>query len=365
MWSEDGSIYTYQAIWHGSIRSIGLGYNGYLQLPPRLLALPTPYFSLRYLALYFALTTAIIGALLAWNVYHLSKGWVTSPGMRVVLASFVVLMPALGLESTATATNSIWVFLAVLPWALISLEESRRDTALRAVLAFLGATASALSLLFIPLGLGWLAYRRTRSALVVVGVMIAGDVIQGVVALTTHTAANSLSKAVNNPSHLRDAIGARVFGVFLFGTRWEAELWRANWRVVIVIAPLVVLAALALLLPGAERAVQAMAVTFTVLAVLLFAVPAWGRGTFGIGMVEGGRDALVSSRFSVVPVMLLASAFAILLTPAAASRRLSTRIGQPIFAVQVAVLLIVCFSLTTYRGTDPSWTSRVDRVLAQ
>ena len=108
-----------------------------------------------------------------------------------------------------------------------------------------------------------------------------------------------------------------------------------------------------------------MAGAFTALAVVLFAVPAWGRGTFGLGMVQGGNDALVSSRFSVVPVMLLASAFAILLSPGVAHRRLATRIGRPIFAAQVAVLLVVCFSLATDRGTDPSWTSRVDRVVGQ
>ena len=53
-----------------SIRSFG-GTTAILQVPPRLLAIPTPFFSLRYLALYAALAATAVGALLAWSVYHL------------------------------------------------------------------------------------------------------------------------------------------------------------------------------------------------------------------------------------------------------------------------------------------------------
>src|SRR5206468_160144 len=112
----------------------------------------------------------------------------------------------------ATTTNSIWVFLAVLPWAIISLEETQRATALRAVLAFLGATASALSVLFLPLALGWLAYRRTRSAVVVVVCFLVGEAVQGLVALTTdNPAASPYFGGAKDVAQLRDGIGARVF----------------------------------------------------------------------------------------------------------------------------------------------------------
>ena len=73
VWSEDASIYTYQAVWHGSLDSLFRGYAGYLQLPPRLMAVPTPYFSLRYLSVYDALISTVTGALLAWSTYILSR----------------------------------------------------------------------------------------------------------------------------------------------------------------------------------------------------------------------------------------------------------------------------------------------------
>ena len=316
VWQEDGSVYTHQAIWHGAVRSIGFGYGGYLQLPPRLIAIPTPYFSLKYLALYCALVAAIIGAFLAWSVYHLSRGWVSSRLVRVVLASFVVLMPSLGWEVTGSTTNTIWVFMAVLPWALVSMEETRRDVALRSVLAFLGATASGLSLAFIPLSLGWLAYRRTRSTLIVVTSFLVGAAIQGGVTLSSR-AKPKYYPTVRNLSQLRDDVVARTFGVFLLGPRWETDLWKGDGRFVVFLAPLIVLALLMLLVPGLGRRTQVMAGVFTVQAIVMYVVPVWGRGTNGAD-VEGGI--YFAQRYSVIPVMLLASAFAILIAPTSVSQ---------------------------------------------
>jgi drug/metabolite transporter superfamily protein YnfA len=176
VWAEDGSIYTHQAI-IGGFDSLFRGYNGYLQLPARLIAIPTPYFSLRYLGLYMSLAATITGALLAWSLFHLTQSWLPSRLLRVTLASFVVLAPAVGIESTATVTNTIWMFLAVLPWALVSFEERSRDTVLRSALVFLGATSSLLSVIFVPLGVGWVFYRRTRATWAVGAAFIAGLVV--------------------------------------------------------------------------------------------------------------------------------------------------------------------------------------------
>ena len=158
---------------------------------------PSP---LRYLSIYLAFVAVIAGGLLAWSLYHLTRSWLSSRLLRVALASLVVLMPAFGWESTANITNTTWMFLAVLPWALISLEERGRDTVLRSVLAFFGATSSALCLIFIPLALGWLVYRRTRSALIVVVSFFVGVAIQGAVTLSSPPVANG----VHSSSILRE-----------------------------------------------------------------------------------------------------------------------------------------------------------------
>ena len=122
----------------------------------------------------------------------------------------------------------------------------------------------------------------------------------------------------------------------------------------------------------ANRRAQVVAGSFTLLAVVFFAIPAWGRGTIYLGLgpsliVNGYHDTWNEPRFSVVPVMLLASAVAILIAPtmsrALARRDLIQRRGIPAFALWFVIVMAVSFSQASLRGFDPSWTGRVDRVL--
>ena len=360
VWAEDGTIYTHQAVFGGGVHSLFRGYYGYLQLPPRLIALPTPYFSLRYLALYMSFAATITGALLAWSLFHLTRSWLPSRLLRGTLASFVVLAPALGIESTATVTNTIWMFLAVLPWALVSLEERTRDTALRCALVFLGATSTLLSVVFLPVAIGWVAYRRTRSAWTVGIAFFAGLLVQTIVALSARQ-----STIASRAGVLAEATSVRVFGAFFLGTRWESAWWRADWLSLVVLGPLAFLVLLLALGTRADRRAQAMATVFTLLAVIVFAVPAWERGTLYLkigpsSLAPKGWDYWGESRFSIVPVLLLASAVAILLS---SNPPLVRRFGIPTFAIWTLVLMVACFSQNGLRGQDPSWASRVDRVL--
>ena len=110
-----------------------------------------------------------------------------------------------------------------------------------------------------------------------------------------------------------------------------------------VFVPLLVVAALLASAADAERRAQAMAGIFTVLAVVVFVVPAWGRGTNGLSLVPGGADAQGDLRFSIVPVMLLASAVAVLIAARRSGRLGPERIWQPAYAAQVALVVLVSF----------------------
>jgi hypothetical protein len=141
----------------------------------------------------------------------------------------------------------------------------------------------------------------------------------------------------------------------------------------VYLGPPVVVAVLVALGIGADRRAQIVAGTFSVLAVPFFAIPAWGRGTLYLGIgpssiVKGYRDTLVESRFSVVAVMLLASSVAILIGASRSSsvdrKRVIRRIGLPVFVVWWLIIVAVSFPQTTIRGSDSSWTGRVDRVLS-
>ena len=130
------------------------GWNGYLQLPPRVLGAVSTFVPVRDLAVFCAVSAQIVNATLAVFVYWASATWIRSRLLRVALASLVVLVPALGYENTATITNTIWTFAAVAPWALVSSAERRAAVVARSAVAFLAATATPLTLIYLPLGIG-------------------------------------------------------------------------------------------------------------------------------------------------------------------------------------------------------------------
>jgi hypothetical protein len=366
VWAEDGGLYTQQAVNVGGLRVLLRGYMGYLQLPPRLIALPTPYFSLRYLALYSSLVSVVVGALLAWGVYHWSRGWIQPRPVRFALAALVVLMPALGGDSTATFTNLIWLFLAALPWALISKEEGNLDLVGRSAVAALAATSSLLSLCFLPLALGWLVYRRSKAAVVVTTSFAVGAVLQGAVALRSKTGTNFLvaHRSVHDVVSIAEGEAGHVFGTFLLGTRGEFDLGSVSGALAVALPTIIVLGALGVLAWGADRAVKVLAGGCVATGIVLFAGTVWERGPGVYGLAQS--TLALNGRYSVPPVMLIASAFALLVSCRGAQRhRRSRRAGAPLFVLQTVLVIALCFSVTNERSSDPPWIGRVDHTFAQ
>jgi len=128
---------------------------------------------------------------------------------------------------------------------------------------------------------------------------------------------------------------------FVHCCSWARRLW----------LPLVFTAALV----GAQRRRQVLAVVFAAYAVISFVVPVWGRHlnerSLGFDMVYD------QSRFSVIPVMMLASAFAVLVTSPA---RPAARAARRIFVLQVVAVTLISFSVTNLRSTSPAWSTSVD-----
>jgi hypothetical protein len=358
VWAEDGQVYSEQAIRDGGIAVLLRSYRGYLQLAPRLLAAFTPLVPVRRLSLYLALSAAVVCALLAAFLYHVSNGWITSRLVRLGLASLVVLAPVVGQENTATITNTIWTFAAVAPWALVSPRERARDVAMRSVVAFLAATSMPVSAVFLPLALGVALARRTRATWIVGGAFAAGLVVQGVVVLT---ARDSLQTLDSRPGELLELLWVRVFAVFLLGIKWTNSLWNADPELLILGAPLVTAAIFAVLVPRAGRRAQVLAAIFLAYAPIAFVIPVWGRGTTYVTFFGSPNPSAGNLRYSVIPTMLLSSAAAVLIAPSGpGASRLVARVGRPSFIAHVLVLILVGFSIRNARSWTPSWSSLVE-----
>jgi hypothetical protein len=347
IFSEDGFIYTQQALRNGRVTSMFRGYAGYLQLPPRLLGAVVSFVPVRDLAVALALAGALTLALLGLFVYHVTRTWIASVPLRLALAATIVIGPTVGLENTANITNTIWAFAAVAPWALVSLEERTRDTILRSVVAFLAATATPLCVVFAPVALGWMVIRKTRSAVVVGGAFLVGLLVQGLVVLH---AGDTTEKALpNRVATLADEFTVRVLGFFVVGPKLiESWVRRPDVRLDLVLVAVVIGLFVYLFREATQPRWRALAAMFLAAAVLSFAVPIWARGTEYLHPFDS-NDFLVSAyRYSVVPVFMLVSATALLLAPGSGSAASVRRIAVPIFLVQLVVVGLLSF------GTPPS-----------
>jgi hypothetical protein len=366
IWGEDGWVYFQQARDHG-FSVLLRGYAGYLQLLPRLLAVGSVLVPVRDLTLYLAVVGAVVGAALAWFVYWASDGWIDSRLVRIALASLIVLMPALGWENTANITNTIWVCFGVAPWALVATQGGRRGTALRSVVAFVSATATALTAVFLPLALAVAVVRRRRPDWVVLGSFCAGLVLQ--FAVVTHTRDTRPHTTVRQAATLPEAIGVKVFALLLLGQRGVEALWAAR-STVAVVAPLLVLGLLVLFGRGIDRRQQVLAGVFVAFAFVTYVVPVWGRGTNHIALTLTGNSVFgpghvgqynpAATRYSVVPMLLLAGALAVVFGSRRRGRVATRRALERAFVVWVAAVTIVGFRVENPRSLGPSWpTSEV------
>jgi hypothetical protein len=365
IWGEDGWVYFQQAHDHGAGVLIR-GYAGYLQLAPRLLSVASVLVPLRDLTWYFALLASVVGAGLAWFVYWASEGWIDSRPVRIAFASLVVLMPALGYENTANVTNTIWILFGMAPWAFLSMSEGRRATVLRGGVAFASATATALAAVFLPLAIGWAVVRRRRPTWIVVSAFCAGLLVQ--FAVVTHTRDTRPRTTIRQASKLPEIVGIKVFALFLVGERGIRAVWDQR-ATLAVAAPLVVLVGLAALLPGIGRRKQGVVVAFVVLALAAFVVPVWGRGTNQValalplhsifGAAQAGHYSPMATRYSVVPILLLAGAAAIVLGARRPDRPSLSAVARVAFVTWVVAITLVGFTVTNPRSWGPQWSTSV------
>lgn len=351
IWVEDGPVYVGQANERGAIAVLLHGYAGYLQLLSRLLAVPTAFLPVSWIAAYLAVSSAIVTTLLAGFVYRSTGGWIATTRVRLAVGAIAALGPAAAIETTATVTNVIWPLLAAAPWAFASRRRSGSDVAMRATVAFLAATSTLLSAVFVPLAIGALVRRRARADLVVALTFAAGLVIQLLV-VTRSTFAETSDRSVRM---LVDLFGLRVLGSFLVGERPLDDLWSGIGEPAVVVFVVVTVAIFALLLPGAGRANQTLAATFLAVAVITFAAPVWARGTEVIGFALGTYTWNMT-RYTLAPILMLVSAVAVLADPVGPerARRVAVR-ARPALVVQTAVVVAIGLFTWTLRSEGPGW----------
>jgi hypothetical protein len=380
IWAEDGSIYLTQAKQGGGIHALFRSYAGYLQLPPRLLGATAGVLPLRQSAAFFAVSDVVVAALLAWFVYWASSGYVASRPVRLALASMIVLMPVLGMENTANATNTIWIFAAVAPWAFLAVSESRGGVAARSTVAFFASAATSLTFVYLPLALACALVRKARGTWIVAASFTVGLALQGLVAL--HATNTNRARIARSFSRLVGLTSLRVFGEYFVGDKGVGALWRDYRIALIVLAPIGFAVIFVVLVWGADRTSRVVSSVFVAYALVIFAVPIWGRGTDVITVSLYEHNALlafrnprlsgvllpnptgspyysIALRYSVIPVFLLASAIAVLVATGHRPNPAFERVASWLFVAQIVVITVIGFSVTNARSGGPTWSAAV------
>jgi hypothetical protein len=138
----------------------------------------------------------------------------------------------------------------------------------------------------------------------------------------------------------------------------------------VVVVPVLVLGGLLAALIGVSRERQTLSLAFIGIAVVSLLVPVWGRGTnktaiayaatsfFG-PLAGAGSYQPNPARYSVIPVLMLASAAAVLFTSLRASRPRLSRALTAGFVGQVVLVMTIGFPVTNARSHGPAWSKTV------
>jgi hypothetical protein len=162
LWAEDGAVFLEQARTNGPLRPFLQASAGYYQLVPRIIGAIAAAVPLRAAALTTWLVVAVVVGWCAGTVYADSTPWLTNLATRGLLALSVVLLPALGLESIASAASLQFTLLFASLIALLGASPRRAVSRNRVVLIVVTGLTTPLSLLLAPF-VAMRVWRRPRK----------------------------------------------------------------------------------------------------------------------------------------------------------------------------------------------------------
>lgn len=353
--AEDRKIFLPAGILH-PWGSLFRGYNGYLELVPRLIGDVIARLPIRDAAVGFAVAGALIAACCAVFVFHASAGHIRRPALRALLAIGVLLLPTALYEISNSGVNTPWYLLFALFWALVWRPRSRAGLGLAFLVCFAAAASNVLAVAYLPVVVARvLALPRVREQAATFG-WVAGGILQVPVVLVS--ARNTQVPPVVG------ALGFYARNVILAGVGGHHLATVATNAIGIVAATALagcVVAAVAgwAVLRGGPQ-VRLFVITALVSGFLLTMLPV---GVHGDLASPGEVRTVVfvhGSRYAQVPILLLYSV--VFVTLDAFLSRSSIRLERPVrlrrAAPGIALLLVVMVAFTALWATDFRYVNR-------
>jgi hypothetical protein len=352
---EDRKIFLAGALLH-PWASLFRGYNGYLELVPRLIGEVIARLPYQDAAAGFALAGALVAACCAVFVFHASAGQIRRPGLRALLFLSVLLLPTALYEINDSGVNTPWYLLFALFWALVWRPRSRTGMILAFLICFAAAASNVLAVAYAPLVVARvLALPRVREQAATLG-WLAGGVLQVPVVL--------VSSRYNQVPPLAGALSFYARNVILAGVgghHWAAVATDTMGAVTAAaLAGCVVLAVAAWGLFRCGPQARWFVATALVTGFLLTMLPVTVHGYIVLPHEVHTIVFVHGSRYAQVPILLLYSAVLVSLD-AFLSRR-GIRFGRPAdfrrAAPGLAALLVVVLAFGSLWAADFRWVNR-------
>jgi hypothetical protein len=345
LWAEDGSFFLQQGLDQPLWQSFAQPYAGYLNVFPRLSSAVVTTLPLAAAGVAYTLLAAVAVGWVAWTVWSSSAGLLTSPWLRAVLASAVVLIPAGALEATGNVSNSHFFLVFGAYWALVGRPRSLVATMSANGLVLMATLTDPISLGLLPLAVLRLACLRGWRDRSVGLTYAAGMLVQLLVVLSTERPSGS-SPAL---SEIVFAYGFRVVSPSFLGlSPTQGLVTDARTEVVGYVVALV-----AALLTGGFALARGLRLPLA--AVALASAAFWVvNALFSLngGYPPTGDGRLIldaASRYTIIPSLLLLSAW--VLAAEGALRRAAPRV-RPLLLV-LAAAPVVAFGITDFRPDYP------------
>lgn len=355
IWAEDASIFL-QGAYHGDADVLVRPYVGYLHVVPRIVAEVAAAVPPWRASAVFALAAAVVTAGAAVVTWFATGGLLRSPWLRGALAALVVLQPAAILESLNSIALVQWHLAFAACWVVLWRPQERWAIAASAAFQAVATLSAPLCVLLVPVALlRIVAVDRWRDRLAPAALVACGVVQVGFLLLRSPPNVRPSSLRDVGVAYVQRVLVGAPLGVDPNEWLWQAGGMAASGAVAVVVVVLLVVGALRSTPPRAVLAAGAV-----LLGAAMFASTTWLRGTAGdIAWPPGEVMAHPGSRYALVPILLLASAAAIVVEGLRSRGTRGWRVGVGTALVLVAVVTVADLRTENARTAADRWPDAV------
>ncbi|WP_367130291.1 hypothetical protein [Saccharothrix sp. HUAS TT1] len=333
LWAEDGARFMVDAVTSPGFANLVDPYGGYLHAFPRLVAELVALLPLEWTAAGFAVSAAVLRAVVALISFAASGAYLRSTPLRLALAALVVVLPAGNSEPLNNMTNLHWFLLYGVFWALLWRDAPRLPVA---AFVFLAAVSSPLVFVLAPVALLRLALPRREVPVA----FLAGALAQGVTMLFAER--TPYSNDVVDPVQVALASLLRVPVVAFTGSEQVARVYPGYGNLPIVLALLLAAAPVVAGLRWGSRAGRALVLLGVGLSAVVIVVSLTANWA-AVLQVQHPEVVLAGQRYSVAPCLFLFAAIAVGLdaVPTRRWERLAVVGGRVVIALVVLASVVL------------------------